>query len=70
MPKAQHSIEVSRVHQVDAGYGFSIVNEHRAPVVTFVYPSEEDAEEARDLIDQAVAKADSVVTAGARRAES
>ena len=69
MPQAP-SIDVGPVIPVDDGYGFSIMNEDRAPVVTFAYPTQKDAEEARDLIDRAITKADSVVTVAPRRAEN
>lgn len=64
------SIDVGPVIPVDNGYGFSIVNEDHAPVVTFAYPTAKDAEEARGLIGRAIANADSVATVGPRRADN
>jgi len=37
-----------------SGKSFSINNRYGAPVVTFVYRTDEEAEEARDLVDQAL----------------
>ncbi len=54
------SIDVGEVISVVDGYGFSVVNEDRRPVVTFSYANEKDAKEARVLIAESIAKAVSV----------
>ena len=41
-------------HAIVAGAGFNILNEHRAPIVTFGYLDPIDAATARGLIDKAI----------------
>jgi hypothetical protein len=48
-----------------AGVGFSIVNEHGEPIVTFGYFDPTDAANARALIEQAIVGAALIAAAGA-----
>jgi len=49
------------VKSTSDGHGFNITNERGAPIVTFAYVSEPEAEMARALIENAITNAASII---------
>ena len=46
--------QLGQVQMTGEGWGFNIVNGHRAPVVSFRYRDQTDAAKARTLIQEAI----------------
>ena len=49
--------QLGQVQMTGEGWGFNIVNTHRAPVVSFCYRDQIDAAKARPLIEEAIVDA-------------
>ena len=49
--------QLGQVQMTGEGWGFNIVNAHRAPVVSFCYRDQTDAAKAQILIEEAIADA-------------
>jgi len=47
-----------------SGYGFGITDQYGSPLLTFLYSTMEEADDARDLVELALAKAIIISTPG------